>query len=129
MSSTVSFLSQAEMDGFGRYAETPPNREALERVFFLDDADRELVAEYLGAHSRLGFALQLVTVRQVGRFLPDPLDVPSAVVDYVAVQLQIEDPSCVKRYLERRNTRYEHQAARPVVWWSWPRSPLSWAFG
>lgn len=102
MSSTVSSLSQAEMDGFGRYAETPPNREALERFFFLDDADRELVAEHRGAHSGLGFGLQLVTVRHVGRFLPDPLEVPS-VVDYVAVQLQIEDPSCGKRYLERRN--------------------------
>ncbi len=82
----------------------------LERFFFLDDADRELIDEHRGAHSRLGFAVQLVTVRHVGRFLPDPLDVPTPVMDYLAAQLQIEDASSVKRYLERRNTRFEHQA-------------------
>jgi len=82
----------------------------LERFFFLDDADRELVAEHRGAHSQLGFAVQLVTVRHVGRFLANPLDVPTPVVDYLASQLQVDDASRVKRYLERRNTRYEHQA-------------------
>jgi hypothetical protein len=79
----VSFLSQVEWDGFGRYAETPPDRQVLERFFFLDDADRELVAEHRGAHSQLGFAVQLVTVRHVGRFLANPLDVPTPVVDYL----------------------------------------------
>jgi hypothetical protein len=38
----------------------------------------------------------------------DPLDVPVEVVDYLAEQLGIEDPSCVKRYTERRETRFEH---------------------
>ncbi|GAA0382808.1 Tn3 family transposase [Micromonospora fiedleri] len=109
-------MSQAEWDGFGRYAETPPDRGTLERFFFLDDADRELVEGHRGTHSRLGFGLQLVTVRHVGRFLPDPLDVPASVVDYLAVQLRIDDPSSVKRYLERRNTRYEHQAEIAAVY-------------
>ena len=54
--------------------------------------------------------MQLVTVRHLGRFLADPLDAPTPVVDYLAAQLEIDDASCVKRYLERRNTRYEHQA-------------------
>ena len=58
---------------------------------------------------KLGFALQLVTVRWVGAFLEDPLDVPRAVLDFVAEQLEIADPSCVKRYTERRKTRFDHQ--------------------
>jgi hypothetical protein len=34
----------------------------------------------------------------VGAFLADPLDVPPAVLGYVAAQLGVADLSCVKRY-------------------------------
>lgn len=44
-------------------------------------------------------------------FLADPVDVPNVVLDYVAEQLEIADPSCVKRYTERRTTRFEHVVA------------------
>ena len=67
------------------------------------------VAKRRGDHNRLGFALQLVTVRWLGTFLTDPLDVPLAVLDYVAAQVEVADPSCVKRYTERQKTRLEHQ--------------------
>ena len=78
-------------------------------MFFLDDADRALIARRRGDHTRLGFALQLTTVRYLGTFLPDPLDVPAVVLDRLAGQLQIADPSCVKRYTERRTTPFEHR--------------------
>ncbi|WUX25196.1 DUF4158 domain-containing protein [Streptomyces sp. NBC_01438] len=43
---------------------------------------------------RRGFALQMCTVRYIGRFLPDnPLDVPWVVVEHVAARLGIEDVS------------------------------------
>ena len=41
-------------------------------------------------------------------FLPDPTDVPETVLRYVADQLEVEDPSVVRRYWERRRTRFEH---------------------
>jgi hypothetical protein len=41
-------------------------------------------------------------------FLEDPLAVPWPVVEYVAEQLGVSDPSCVKRYTERPKTAYEH---------------------
>ncbi|MEV4123980.1 DUF4158 domain-containing protein [Nocardia sp. NPDC049707] len=42
-------------------------------------------------------------------FLTDPLDVPAEVVTYPAEQLDIADPTCVKSYTERKQTRYDHQ--------------------
>nr|WP_281182414.1 DUF4158 domain-containing protein [Nocardia miyunensis] len=54
------------------------------------------------------FALQLVTVRHLGMFLADPLAVPTEVVAYVAEQLDIADPACVKGYVDREKTRLEH---------------------
>ncbi|MFI7454384.1 DUF4158 domain-containing protein [Nonomuraea sp. NPDC049714] len=44
----------------------------------------------------MGFGLLLVTARWVGMFLEDPLDVPTVVIDFVAGQLGVEDPSCVR---------------------------------
>ena len=62
-----------------------------------------------GDHMKAGFALQLVTVRWLGTFLEDPLDVPGAVLDFVAGQLGMADPSVVKRYTERGKTKFDHQ--------------------
>ncbi|TLP60680.1 DUF4158 domain-containing protein [Microbispora triticiradicis] len=104
----VEFLSDSEAAAYGRYSGAPSQAE-LERFFFLDDADRTLIAERRGAHARLGFALQLTTARFVGRFLTDPLDVPHEVLEYLGEQLGIEDISQIKRYTERRNTPFEHQ--------------------
>lgn len=53
-------------------------------------------------------ALQICSVRYLGLFLEDPLDVPWLVVEYLAEQLGISDPSCVKTYVERAKTAYEH---------------------
>ena len=103
----VEFLTDAEAASYGRYNGPPPRAE-LERAFFLDDADKALIARRRGDHNRLGFALQLTTVRYLSLFLADPLDVPNAVLEYLAEQLAVADPSCVKRYTERRSTRFEH---------------------
>lgn len=104
----VEFLTDDEASAYGRYGEVP-SRADLERVFFLDDEDRELVEHRRGDHMKLGFSLQLVTVRWVGAFLEDPLEVPTTVLDFVAEQLGIADPSCVKKYTERTKTRFDHQ--------------------
>lgn len=79
----VEFLTDDEAAVFGRYA-GPLSRADLERVFFLDDQDRVLVAQRRGQHMKLGFALQVVTVRWLGTFLEDPIDVPVAVLEFVA---------------------------------------------
>ncbi|ETA03452.1 hypothetical protein ThrDRAFT_01198 [Frankia casuarinae] len=103
----MEFLTDEQVAAYGRF-DGEPVRAELERFFFLDDADRELVVRRRGEHSRLGFAVQLGTVRFLGTFLSDPLEVPWVVVDYLAGQLDVADSSVVKRYTERLPTQHEH---------------------
>ena len=104
----VEFLSDREAAAFGRYGGSVPQAD-LERFFFLDDSDRKLMTGLRGDHNRLGFGLQLGTVRYLGKFLADPLEeVPTKVLDFLAGQLGIADPSCVKQYAVRAQTHREH---------------------
>jgi hypothetical protein len=102
------FLTAQQIELYGRFG-AEPSSEELERFFFVDDEDRKLIARRRDSVTRLGFALQLTTVRLLGTFLADPIDVPSVVVEYLAGQLEIEDASCVKGYLKRDQTRLEHR--------------------
>lgn len=63
-----------------------PGPKELRRYFFLDDEDWVLIGRRRVQRHQLGFALQLVTVRYLGKFLEHPLDVPWAVVEYLAEQ-------------------------------------------
>lgn len=112
----VEFLSDEEAAALGCYAGLP-SRAELDRMFYLDDADLKLVAKRRGDHMRLGFSLQLATVRYLGTFLADPLDVPPLVIEHLAGHLGIEDSSCVKRYTERPHTPLEHRDFADGVKW------------
>ncbi|WP_241981287.1 DUF4158 domain-containing protein [Cryobacterium algoritolerans] len=105
----VDFLSDEQVAGFGRFPDEV-SREDLERFCWLDDADLSVAGRRRVMHNRLGFAVQLATVRVVGRFLTDPLVVPWPVVESLAEQLGIADASTLKLYAQRGQTGYEHAA-------------------
>ena len=103
----VAFLSDDQAYRYGRYTEEP-TADQLARFFYLDDDERTLVARRREDYTRLGFAIQLGTVRFLGTFLTDPTDVPPGIVIHMSRQLNISDPSCLPRYLDRSVTHYEH---------------------
>ncbi|MFI7454500.1 DUF4158 domain-containing protein [Nonomuraea sp. NPDC049714] len=105
---SFQYLSEEQRARYRRFL-TDPSPEDLERFFYLDADALAEVAKKRGPHNRLGWGLQWGTVRMLGTFLADPTgDVPHVAVDYVAEQLGVADPSCIKHYAERLPTQHEH---------------------
>jgi len=102
----VEFLSSDQRNRYGSF-QGPPTSEQLAAYFHWDDRDREIINRHRGKHNRLGFALQLGTVRFLGTFLTNPIEVPGSVVHYVAAQSEIADANCLKHYCKRQ-TWWDH---------------------
>lgn len=103
----VEFLTDEQAARYGRFA-VDPTPEQLARYFFLSEADHALVAERRRKHNKLGVAVQLCTLRYLGTFLPNPIQVPQVVVEHLAQQLDLP-PDVFIRYALREETRYNHR--------------------
>jgi Domain of unknown function (DUF4158) len=104
----VDFLTPAQRASFGRF-DGDPLPEALPQFFHLAESDLAWISKCRGAHNRLGFALQLTTVRYLGTFLEDPTEVPWTVLQNLGRQLAIGDLACVQGY-RTSERRWDHAA-------------------
>lgn len=104
---SIRFLTEEYQANYGRYVGEPTEKQ-LARYFHLDERALQLVKKRRGDHNRLGFSVQLGTVRFLGTFLSNPIDVPVNIVNYLATQLNITEPDCLLKYLKRARTHWEH---------------------
>ncbi|MDO5745828.1 MAG: DUF4158 domain-containing protein [Micrococcaceae bacterium] len=111
----IDFRSDEQAAGFGEFTEEV-SAEDLERFCWMDEGDLTVVGRRRGIHNRLGFAVQLITVRVAGGFLTEPLAVPWPVVESLAGQWWIADASVLKLYAQRGQTGYEHAAEISTVY-------------
>ncbi|ODS22346.1 transposase, partial [Candidatus Endobugula sertula] len=105
----IEFLTDEQKRQYGRFYGEPTEAQ-LARFFHLDNTDLKLINKRRGDYNRLGFALQLSTVRFLGTFLANPIEVPTNVILFTARQLTISDTaiSTLSLYMERKATRYTH---------------------
>ncbi|MFH8365791.1 DUF4158 domain-containing protein [Streptomyces sp. NPDC018031] len=102
----TNFPSEDQRRRCGRFAEDSDEGQ-LAGSFLLDQTARRRAMAAKGARNRIGWAVQLGTVRYLGTFLDNPEQVPAVVVDYVAEQLGL-DPAEFVGY-GTRETRWDHQ--------------------
>ena len=79
------------------------------RCFHLDDHDQAIIMELRGAYNRLGFAVQLGTVRFIGTFPTETGAVPPVVLDALARQLAATPAASLDDYWSGRQ-RWRHIA-------------------
>lgn len=103
------FLTDSERDRLNRLPNEIPYNDLI-TFFTLSDSDKKLMKYRRGAHNRLGFAIQLCSLRYLG-FCPDDLSTtPFEILDYVAKQVGLAaSMDILNSYGDREHTRTDHQ--------------------
>ncbi len=101
----VNIITQAQREKYGRYVKAPASEDMA--YFHLTEDDHSLISAKRGNHNRIGFALQLTTIRFLGTFLEDPLDVPPNVLSFICGQLEIFDLKNIDTY-RFGESRWDH---------------------
>ena len=98
----VNFLSDAEQERWQCFPGAVP-QDDLHAFFLLTEDDKREGRRQRSPHNRLGYALQLCSLRYLG-FVPEALQsIPHQVVTFVAEQLAV-DPGGLVSYAKWRRT-------------------------
>lgn len=85
----IHIFTEAERTRLDAFPEEITHDDLI-TFFTLSEAEREQLPFFSAPYNRLGFAIQLCTLRFMG-FVPEVLThIPPAVVEYVAEQIDVE---------------------------------------
>ncbi len=87
----------------------PTDEDSLIRHYSLSPADRLEIELRRRSHNQLGFAVQLCLMRYPGRTLMPSETLPSAMLNYIATQINA-DARLFGLYARREETRRDHIA-------------------
>ena len=103
---SIGFLTDAQRERLNRFPDDIPHDD-LSAYFTLSEADIKEINHQRHEHTRLGFAVQLCTLRYLG-FAPDDLSpVSPTVIEFIAHQLDLT-PAAIQEYGRRIHTRTDH---------------------
>ena len=88
----------------------PTDEATLLEVYTLADDDLEHIRQRRRSHNKLGFALQLCSLRYPGRALAPGEVIPKEVTDFIGAQLGLKADDLLD-YATREETRHEHMAS------------------
>ena len=122
-------LTEVQVRRYGQYPDQMSD-EQLCRFFSPSSADQADINRMRSDWTRLGYAIQLGTVRFLGRFPEQPERTPDPVVRFVARELGAAVDGW-QHYLAQDRTRFQHQhyiCARHG-YTPFGEGPLAWGFG
>lgn len=86
----VNFLSEEQKKNYGCFCGDPSSQQ-LNQYFLLDDRDKAIIDSLRTDTNKIGFSVQLCTLRFLGTFIKNPIDIPISVIDYLTKQLKIDN--------------------------------------
>ena len=100
-----SALTKQQRANYGKYNGSP-TPDQLTQYFYLDDRDLEEVEAKRTDQNRIGYALQLCTLRFLGTPYDSIKEVPLNAVIFIAKQLKIRNVRIRHGYTERRRSAH-----------------------
>jgi TnpA family transposase len=85
----------------------PENEPAFLHHYVLSDHDIEIINQRRRPENKLGYALQICSMRYPGRLLQPGEEIPSSLMKFIGAQIGLTGDDLL-HYAQRSQTRYEH---------------------
>ncbi|MDQ6838291.1 MAG: DUF4158 domain-containing protein, partial [Actinomycetota bacterium] len=123
----AEFLTESQARRYGRF-QADPSPEQLERYFSLGPDDLTNIGRRREDWTRLGFAVQLGTVRFLGTFVTGLDETPPSVVEHMAATLGVSPAGWATYVGSRARLVHTAEISRLYGYASFGHPPLSGRF-
>jgi TnpA family transposase len=121
----TEFLTEEQKS---KYKSFPCNLtiDEIAKYFLLDNHEKTVIYRLREEHNRLGYALQLGTVKLLGSFLDNPTEIPEDIVLYVSKQLGIDIKALAKYSTGRTIRQHTQEIKKTYGYHDFSDQPYHW---